>query len=134
MMLTVFEDCELILQSLRAGATGHLLKQSIPHQFTGAIRDLHQGGSPMSNSITRKVVLAFQAVPSRPESTGSLTPRERMIVERLARGHSCKEIADDLGVSFNTVRTHVQNIYQKLQVRSKAEAVRRVFGQGGNSP
>ncbi|MCI0537878.1 MAG: response regulator transcription factor [Verrucomicrobiales bacterium] len=126
MMLTVLEDYEQIFQSLRAGATGYLLKPYVPERLIENIRDLHAGGSPMSNSIARKVVLAFQKLDERIDSTNGLTVREQNILERLARGHLYKEIAADLGLSFHTVRTHVQNIYKKLHVRTKAEAVQHV--------
>lgn len=125
MMLTILEDYEQIFQSLRAGATGYLLKQCIPEKLVESIRDLHSGGSPMSNSIARKVVLAFKDLAcDRPSSGEQLSLREQEILNRLARGHLYKEIADELDLSYHTVRTHVQNIYKKLHIKSKAEAVR----------
>jgi DNA-binding NarL/FixJ family response regulator len=130
MMLTVFDDYEQIFQSLRAGATGYLLKQSVPEKLCESIRELHAGGSPMSNSIARKVVLAFRKMAAEhPEPGARLSAREQEILEHLARGHLYKEIAGELDLSYHTVRTHVQNIYKKLQIRSKSETVRHV-----NSP
>lgn len=126
MMLTVLEDYEQIFQSLRAGATGYLLKQHIPERLVESIRELHAGGSPMSNSIARKVVLAFKELPGdSPEAASMLSPREQEILDHLGRGHLYKEIASELNLSYNTVRTHVQNIYKKLHVCSKSEAALR---------
>lgn len=125
MMLTISEDYEQIYQSLQAGATGYLLKHNIPDRLIESIRDLHAGGSPMSNSIARKVVLAFSDRASdRPDPNARLSQREQEILEYLARGHLYKEIADQLHLSYHTVRTHVQNIYKKLHIRSRAEAAR----------
>lgn len=125
MMLTVFEDHELIFQSLRAGATGYLLKKHIPKQLIQSIRELHSGGSPMSNSIARKVVQAFQQPVNSPTADESLSLREEQILRALASGHRFKEIAADLEISFHTVRSHVQRIYKKLHVRTKTEAVHK---------
>lgn len=122
MMLTVFEDSDRIFESLKAGATGYLIKRGVTTRLADAIRDLHAGESPISPSIARKIIQAFV----QPDPAEGLTLREREILDQLARGRQYKEIADGLGVSFHTVRTHVQRIYRKLHVRSKIEAVRRV--------
>jgi DNA-binding NarL/FixJ family response regulator len=130
MMLTVFEDHERIYQSLKAGASGYLLKQTPPAELLEAITNLHQGGSPMSAQIARRVVEAFQR-PTAPEGAEALlSPREQEILHLLAQGHLYKEIADQLGRSVETVRTHIRNIYDKLHVRSRTEAVNKVFGGG----
>jgi len=127
-MLTVFEDHERIFQSLTAGASGYLLKQTPPAKLLEAISDLHRGGSPMSAQIARRVVETFQR-PAAPEvSEANLTAREQEILRFLAKGYLYKEIADQLGLSVETVRTHLHRIYDKLHVRSRTEAVMKVFG------
>ena len=127
MMLTVFENYDRIFESLKAGATGYLIKKGIASKLADGIRELNAGESPISPSIARKLIQTFQ------EPTEELSVREREIVEGLARGQPYKEIAENLGVSFNTVRTHVNRIYEKLHVHSRREAVERVrkrFGKG----
>lgn len=120
MMLTVFEDYDRIFESLKAGAAGYLIKKGVGTRLATAIRDLHAGESPISPSIARKLIQTFQ----RP--TEELTPRERQILGSLARGRQYKEIADELHLSFNTVRTHVNRIYEKLHVHSRREAISRI--------
>ena len=121
MMLTVFEDYDRIYQALAAGASGYLAKRTSSAELLEAVRDLHNGGSPMSSAIARKVVQAFrQLPPSRPEI---LSLREQEVLSGLARGHLYKQIGEELGISFHTVRSHVQKIYEKLHVHSRAEAV-----------
>ena len=128
LMLTVYEDVELIFRSLQAGATGYLLKRSVPEELVDAIRDLHAGGAPMTSLIARKVVESFTPKPASP-ATAQLTPREREIVEALAQGHAYKEIADRLAIGISTVRTHLQRIYEKLQVNNRTEAVVKFLGR-----
>lgn len=128
LMLTVYEDVELIFRSLQAGATGYLLKRSVPEELVDAIRDLHAGGAPMTSLIARKVVESFSPKPASP-ATAQLTPREREIVEALAQGHAYKEIADRLAIGISTVRTHLQRIYEKLQVNNRTEAVVKFLGR-----
>jgi DNA-binding NarL/FixJ family response regulator len=130
MMLTVFEDHDRIYQSLKAGASGSLLKQPPPAELLAAITNLHQGGSPMSAQIARRVVEAFQRPAPSDSGDSPLSPREQEIVHLLAQGHLYKEIADQLGRSVETVRTHIRNIYDKLHVRSRTEAVNKVYGPG----
>jgi DNA-binding NarL/FixJ family response regulator len=127
MMLTVFEDHDRIFQSLAAGASGYLLKQTPPAKLIEAITDLHHGGSPMSAQIARRVVQAFQPAVENPNT--QLSPRESEIIQLLAHGHLYKEIADRLKLSVETVRTHIRNIYQKLHVRGRTEAINKVFGR-----
>lgn len=135
MMLTILEDYEQIFQSLKAGATGYLLKQNIPERLLESIRELHAGGSPMSNSIARKVVLAFREMANgRPDPETSLSFREQEVLNHLARGHLYKRIADDLGLSYHTIRSHVQNIYKKLHIGSKAEAAQHAKRGKGFHP
>lgn len=125
-MLTVYENPEQIFDALRAGAIGYLLKQKPSENLLEAIRDAHQGGSPMSSQIARKVVQFFQA--SRPaEADGQLSSREVEVLTLLSKGHLIKEIADHLGISFVTVRTYIRRIYEKLHVHSRSQAVAKFF-------
>jgi DNA-binding NarL/FixJ family response regulator len=124
LMLTVYMDSDLIFKSLVAGASGYLIKRASPQEIITAIADVHQGGAPMSSAIARKVVDFFQKKPEQQEQ-GTLTKREQEILNELGKGYRDKEIADMLSISVPTVRTHVRNIYEKLHVRSRAEAVAR---------
>jgi len=123
LMLTVYEDSDSIYRALRAGASGYLLKRSEPEQLIEAIRDVLDGGSPMTSQIARKVVQAFRASSESDSLTLKLTEREAEILDCLAKGYANKEIADKLKVMVPTVRTHLRNIYDKLHVRSRTEAV-----------
>lgn len=123
MMLTVFEDEDRIFKSILAGASGYLLKKTPPVKLLEAIQDLHNGGSPMSTGIARKVVHAFQVMGTSSTETENLSKREHEILSYLAKGYRYKEIADTLSISIETVRTHLRNIYEKLHVRSRTEAV-----------
>lgn len=122
-MLTVFEDADAIFHSLSAGATGYLLKQTPPVKLLEAIQDVYWGGSPMSGEIARKVVQSFQHPLSNYASANSLTKREDEILSYLMKGYFYKEIAGLLFISVETVRTHIRNIYEKLQVRTRSEAI-----------
>lgn len=122
-MLTVFEDTEKIFSALAAGASGYLLKRLAPANLLEAIREVHEGGSPMSASIARKVVVSLQSVPAPGNETAELSPREREVLDGLAEGQAYKQIATRLGVSIHTVRNYIRRIYEKLHVRSSAEAV-----------
>lgn len=122
-MLTVFEDDEKIFRSLQAGASGYLLKKTVPVKLLEAIEELHSGGSPMSGQIARKVVTAFSRMGESKKQTENLSPREQEILSYLAKGYRYKEIAAALFISVETVRTHLRNIYEKLHVRSRTEAV-----------
>lgn len=128
LMLTVYEDSDQIFESLAAGATGYLLKRTPPPELLQAIREVHAGGAPMSSQIARKVVQSFRTAP--PAGTGTLSPREQEILGWLAQGFLIKEIADRLGISFDTVRTHIRRIYEKLQVHSRSQAVAKFFHSG----
>lgn len=123
MMLTVYEDNELIFKSLIAGATGYILKRTPPAQLLESITELHEGGSPMSDQIARKVVEAFRQMGRSSKQTDNLSERESEILSFLAKGYHDKEIADKFFLSIKTVRTHLRNIYKKLHVRSRTEAV-----------
>ncbi len=122
-MLTVFEDTEKIFSALSAGASGYLLKRMAPEKLLDAIREVHEGGSPMSAPIARKVVQSLQAQRGAVDETAELSPREREVLDGLAEGQAYKQIADKLNVSIHTVRNYIRRIYEKLHVRSSAEAV-----------
>ena len=127
LMCTSHIDAEKTFDSLCAGATGYLLKNSPPDKLFEAIRDIHRGGSPMSSQIARFVVSSF---PDKKKNTGLLetfTVREQEILNALAKGYQYKEIADQLDISIETVRTYLRKIYEKLQVHSKVEALNKVF-------
>jgi DNA-binding NarL/FixJ family response regulator len=122
-MFTVHADTNEIFKSLMAGASGYLIKDTPPAQILEAIEDVHRGGSPMSSQIARKVVDYFQRKGRTSEDVETLSNRELEVLTQLAKGHRYKEIADDLSISVLTVRSHLQRIYEKLQVRSRTEAV-----------
>ncbi len=123
MMLTVYEDTDQIFKALSAGASGYMLKRSTPARLLEAIKELNGGGSPMSNSIARKVVASFQKSGQARDEKTNLSPREQMVLESMARGLTYKQSADQLGISIDTIRTYVRRIYEKLHVQSRAEAV-----------
>lgn len=127
-MLTVYENTEAIFNALANGASGYLLKATAPEELLNAIQDVHRGGSPMTSHIARKVVQSFQRIPSA-KATDNLSPREQEVLELLAKGFLYKEIADQLHISFETVHTYIRRIYEKLQVRSRTEAVAKYLRQ-----
>ncbi|HUC84947.1 MAG TPA: response regulator transcription factor [Candidatus Acidoferrales bacterium] len=122
-MLTVYDDTDQIFKALAAGATGYLLKRNDPEELLQAIRDVQAGGSPMSNSIARKVVASFQKAGQGGEKQALLSAREQAVLDCLAQGLAYKQIGDQLGISINTIRTHLRHIYEKLHVQSRTEAV-----------
>ncbi len=123
MMLTVYEDDDRVFKSLVAGATGYVLKNTMPAQLLEAIRDLHNGGSPMSNGIARKVVNAFKDMGTSSKELENLSEREVEVLSLVAKGYRDREVAEKFFISVETVRKHLRNIYQKLHVRSRTEAV-----------
>jgi DNA-binding NarL/FixJ family response regulator len=127
MMCTVYEDSDKVFDSLCAGATGYLLKNSPPSKIAESIIDLYNGGSPMSSIIARKVIQAFRPASEPSKEMEKLTNREREMLDLLAKGYRYKEIADMLSISFETVRTHIHNIYEKLHVQSRTEALNKAF-------
>jgi DNA-binding NarL/FixJ family response regulator len=126
-MLTAYMDGQQIFDSLKAGASGYLIKKTSPLEILEAIKEVHAGGAPMSTAIARKIVQHFQQVQS-PEIM-SLTTRECEILGLLAKGHQDKEIAEMLQISALTVRTHLRNIYEKLHAKSRTEAVIKFLGK-----
>jgi DNA-binding NarL/FixJ family response regulator len=135
LMLTVYDESEQIFKSLMAGATGYLLKRTPREKLLEAIKEVTSGGAPMSRQIARRVVKFFQEIEQLPATTSrapevtALTEREEQVLASLAKGHSYKEIADLLGISFETVRTHVRSLYEKLHVHSRTEAVLKYLGR-----
>jgi DNA-binding NarL/FixJ family response regulator len=123
LMLTVYEDSDHIFEALAAGASGYLLKRTPRADLLAAVKDVYAGGSPMSSNIARKIVQSFQRFNTAPTETEDLSPREREVLELLARGYLYKEIAEALHISVPTVNTHIRRIYEKLHVRSRSQAV-----------
>lgn len=127
MMCTSYDEDDKVFNALEGGASGYILKRAAGQHLLEAIKDLYNGGSPMSSEIARKVVSSFRLRQSRaiaPESA-SLTERENEILDLLAQGYRMKEIADKLFVSINTIRKHLYNVYEKLHVQSKIEALNK---------
>jgi len=122
-MVTVYEDPDRIFCALRAGACGYLLKRSTPEQIVAAIRDVQQGGVPMSSEIARKVIAHFQQQETAASDMEGLSAREREVLDLVVRGLSNKEIVDRLGISIEGVRWHLRNIYQKLHVHTRTEVL-----------
>lgn len=131
LMLTVYEDEDNVFESLKAGASGYLLKKTPPAQLIEAIQDAEKGGSPMSSSIARKVVSFFQKkkMPAENDET-NLSEREIEILESLSEGNSYKMTADKLFISIDTVRTYIRSIYKKLHVHSQSGAVAKAIKKG----
>jgi DNA-binding NarL/FixJ family response regulator len=127
-MLTVYEDSDKIFRALQAGACGYLLKRTRPEALIQAIRDVKQGGAPMTSEIARRLVETFQRSSSAPKDTLDLTRREREVLELVSRGYGNKEIADQLSVGVETVRHHLKRVYDKFHVHSRTEAVMKYLG------
>ena len=128
-MLTVYEDTENIFNALAAGASGYLLKRTTSAELLDAIRDVQKGGSPMTTHIARKVVQSFQKSEASSQATESLSQREQEVLDCLSQGFLYKEIAEKLGISYETVHTYIRRIYEKLQVRTRTEAVAKFLGR-----
>jgi len=128
LMLTTYDDGDLIFDSLRAGANGYLLKNMPQRELVQAVQQVHAGGAPMSLQIARKVINHFHKAKSVSELE-QLTARELEILRLLAKGHMYKEIADHLAISMSTVRTHITSVYEKLHVHSRTEAAMKLAGR-----
>ncbi len=122
-MVTVYEDTDLIFQALTAGATGYLLKRSVGDDLAPAIREVHAGGSPMSGQIARKVVRCFHSPISTVPVTALLTEREKQVLKLLVEGQLYKEIAEAMGCGLGSVNTYIRRIYEKLHIHSRKEAI-----------
>ncbi|MGA2750443.1 MAG: response regulator transcription factor [Verrucomicrobiota bacterium] len=138
LMLTVYEDADHVFEALEAGATGYLLKQTPRCELLASIKDVYAGGSPMTSNIARRVVQAFQRQDATVPESAKLSPREREVLELLARGYLYKEIMHSLNVSRGTLNTYVRRTYEKLHVRSRAQAVAKFshfsLDEPGNRP
>ena len=134
-MLTVFQDPEVIFKALAAGAHGYLVKPVMPKKLLQAIREIHAGGVPMSPGIAREVIDFFHRPPPAPApgvdaDSPELGPREQQVLESLVKGLTYKEIANELNISIWTVATYVRRIYEKLRVRNRREVIAHVKGSG----
>jgi DNA-binding NarL/FixJ family response regulator len=129
LMLTTYEESDLIFESLRSGANGYLLKNMPPAELIQAIEQVDSGGSPMSMHIARKVVNYFHQLKQPGSEVEKLTKREQEILGLLAKGYLYKEIADQLGITLSTVRAHLHTVYEKLHVQSRTQAVVKFLGE-----
>ena len=123
LMLTVYEDSESLFNSLKAGASGYLLKRTASARLLEAIRDVHDGGAPMTPQLARRVVQFFTKPDNEDPSVAKLTPGEKEFLDQLSKGYAYKEIADRMNISIDTVRSYVRTVYEKLHVHSRTEAV-----------
>lgn len=129
MMFTIYEDSDQVYDALSAGASGYLLKKTPHDKILPALKELHEGGSPMSTHIARKVVSAFRRHDEREEAESVLSPREIEVLQLLSKGYLYKEIGEKLKISTGTVRQHIHNIYEKLHVQNRTEALNKFYGR-----
>jgi DNA-binding NarL/FixJ family response regulator len=129
LMLTRYEQSDLIFNSIRAGASGYLLKNTAPADLIQAVEQVHAGGAPMTMQIARKVIDHFRQIPKPNSDVEKLTPREQEVLTLLAKGYLYKEIGNNLGISINTLRNHLRAIYEKLHVHSRTEATVKFLGR-----
>ncbi|MEE1963132.1 DNA-binding response regulator, NarL/FixJ family, contains REC and HTH domains [Flagellimonas taeanensis] len=127
LMLTVFDDNVNVFEALKNGANGYLLKKTPPVKLLEYIQDVMAGGAPMTSSVASQVLKMFQELPNQKKEDYNLSERERQVLQFLVDGYSYKMIAADLYIAIDTVRSHIKNIYEKLHVNSKSEAVARAF-------
>jgi DNA-binding NarL/FixJ family response regulator len=126
-MFTIYEEDEKVFEALKAGAHGYLLKKTSKEKLLEALEELHNGGSPMSTNIARKVIEAFEKKDQPPEEVDSLTNKEKQILHLLAKGFLYKEIANQLHSTRNTIKQHIHHIYEKLHVQNRTEALNKAF-------
>jgi DNA-binding NarL/FixJ family response regulator len=129
LMLTRYEQSDMIFDSIRAGASGYLLKHTPADELIRAVEQVHAGGAPMTMQIARKVISHFQQIKKPASDVEKLTPREQEVLTLLAKGYLYKEIANNLGISINTLRNHLRTIYDKLHVHSRTEATVKYLGK-----
>lgn len=129
LMLTRYEQSDMIFDSIRAGASGYLLKHTPAEELVQAVEQVHAGGAPMTMQIARKVINHFQQIQKPSSEVEKLTAREQEVLGLLAKGYFYKEIADTLGISINTLRNHLRTIYEKLHVHSRTEATVKFLGR-----
>ena len=127
MMYTIFEDDQKVFEALEAGASGYLLKKTPKEKILESLKELYEGGSPMSTQIARKVIQAFQRSKTMSEEEKSLTRKEKEVLDLLSKGFLYKEIADQLSITVNTVKQHIHRVYEKLHVTNKAEAINKIY-------
>lgn len=127
MMFTVYENDEKVFEALKAGASGYLLKNTGLLQLVEALKELHNGGSPMSSNIARKLVAAFCEQEKTFDNVETLSHRENEILQLLSKGLLYKEIAEQLSISVSTVRQHIHKIYEKLHVQNRTEAINKAM-------
>lgn len=129
LMLTIYEESDKVFDALCAGACGYLVKKTPPSRLLEAIKEVNDGGSPMSSRIAREVINTFKvgAASLKDDSDYNLSPREKEVLHSLAEGNNYKEIANELFISVDTVRHHIRNIYKKLHVHSRSEAVAKAI-------
>jgi DNA-binding NarL/FixJ family response regulator len=133
-ILTVYNDADHIFKALRAGADGYLLKQATASEILEAVTEAHRGGAPMTSEIARKVIAVFHEPKPAPTVTETLAPREREILELVANGYANKEIADKLAITLSTVCWYLHEIYKKLHVQSRVQAVNKLRQSSGRHP
>ena len=125
-MFTIYEDNDQVFEALKAGANGYILKNTAPEKIIEALIELHEGGSPMSPKIARKVLSSFN---TKNTTDDLISKREQEVLELLSKGYLYKEIADKLNITLSTVKSHLNHIYQKLQVQNKTEAINKMLGR-----
>jgi len=128
-MFTIYENSDQVFEALAAGANGYLLKKTPPEKILQSLKELYDGGSPMSTHIARKVVTFFQKENEKNKSLAQLSPRESEVLELLAKGFLYKEIGEKLKISTGTVRQHIHKIYDKLHVQNRTEALNKFYGR-----
>lgn len=128
-MLTIYEDSDQVFEALKAGASGYILKNTPPEKIVESLLELYEGGSPMSPKIARKVLNSFNVEPKKNKFNDLLTKKEIEILEQLSKGYLYKEIAEKEHISISTVKTHLNHIYQKLQVQNRTEAINKLHGK-----
>ena len=126
MMFTIYENSDTVFEALQAGATGYILKNSSPVKIIESLREMYTGGSPMNAEIAKKLVTRFQKQ-TLPQNEYHLTPKEQKILELMSKGYLYKEIAAELKNTINTIKQHIRNIYEKLHVQNKVEAINKVY-------
>lgn len=129
LMLTRYEQSDMIFDSIRAGASGYLLKHTPANELIQAVEQVHSGGAPMTMQVARKVINHFQKIQKPSSDVEKLTLREQEVLNLLAKGYLYKEIADHLGITINTLRNHLRTIYDKLHVHSRTEATVKYLGR-----
>ncbi len=127
-MFTIYEDDDQVFEALKAGASGYILKNTSPEKIIDSLIELHEGGSPMSPKIARKVLSSFNVI-TKNNVSELISKREQEVLELLSKGFLYKEIADKLNITLSTVKRHLNHVYEKLQVQNKTEAINKMYGK-----